>query len=515
MAGKILLGKFEPALFWSLVLIHLTPVLSDHWCPTLDGPSHLNCARIMSDLWRGREQVSVFFALNPYPEPNILGHMIMAITMLIAPAWVAEKLVLSLAIVGLAYAFRRFSLFISAERPWISALVMPFLLPFCFFMGFINFCLSLPLLLLVLAQVEKNLFAGSNKYPWALGALFLLLYLAHLSTFILGTVVVAGRMIWWQFTNGRRGTSSDHWVFGRIILVMAAPLLLTIGFFLLHGSHAAAPHRFELMELLRWVVDGRAWITFGELETPSTRIIAVSILMLAICGIGSSIKKGWSPKSLFWLIVSSFVFVIYFLLPDTMAGGSLASPRLLLFAMLFISFWIATAPLPDRLLGVGISALICADFAHLIQVTDTSGSLEKEAIEFTSVASALEPSSVVLPLNYGDNWMHSNFSNYVGAERGAIVLDNFVANAPFSPVRWKPERLPYERIGNFSTSNAPCVSIDAYREGSRPLVTHVLTWKLNDSVTDSCTNDVRRQLARDFELLASSPNNDARLYRRK
>ena len=163
----------------------------------------------------------------------------------------------------------------------------------------------------------------------------------------------------------------------------------------------------------------------------------------------------------------------------------------------------------------GTMLIAGADLAHLPQQAATAEVLSNEAQEILSVADQLDERSVLLPLNYGDNWMHSNFSEYVGAVSGCIVLDNIGAASPHFPLIWRPERSPHPVLGSFSLSNRPCTTFDAYRDHGHTWVTHVLTWKMNDAITDSCTNDVRRQLVTDFDLVASSPNNDARLYRRK
>ena len=123
--------RLEPWLFWAMAAFHLWPVFTSTWFVTLDGPCHVYNARVILDL-----------VLNPFPEPNWLGHAIMASLMTVAPAHVAEKIIFMLIIGGTAWAFRRLTLTLSPHRPWLSWLVMPFLLTYTLRMGFINFCLG-------------------------------------------------------------------------------------------------------------------------------------------------------------------------------------------------------------------------------------------------------------------------------------------------------------------------------------------------------------------------------------
>lgn len=507
-------GLLGTALFWVLVGLHLFVALQHTWFPTLDGPSHVNCARLMRECWGGNTLIQGYFDLNPYPEPNLLGHVIMAGTMLAAPAWLAEKVLVVLIIVGMAFGFFRTVRLWAPDNRWSPLLVMPFLLGTGLYMGFFNFSLGVPLMLLALERWERILRNRPERFPWSAVGVFQLLYLAHLSAFALGILLVTLRTALWLSGSGN-ARAAGLWVVVRALTILGIPLLLTCGYFVLHGGHSATPQRFPLAELFVWIVDGRGWISFSGDESSWTRVIACCLFTFAVIIGIRSIRHGATNENRFWLYSATLTIALYFILPDTLAGGSLTSPRLLFFAMLLLAVWIATSDVPAWSMAIGLTVITGAHAMHVAQLRATSSALAADVDELMSIADQLPPDAVVLPLNYGDNWMHSNISNYVGAARGAIILDNFVANAPFSPIRWRPERSPYAAIGDFSRSNRPCVRLNTYRDEQGPLITHILTWKLNDAIEDSCTKDLRRQLNAGFRFIAGSPTGDARLYMRR
>jgi hypothetical protein len=473
-------------------------------------------ARLILDLIQGHGRVAEFLRFNPFPEPNWLGHAIMAAVMTVAPARFAEKVVFTLIIAGMGWSFRQLALRLQPGRPWAAWLVMPFLLHFPLRLGFINFSLGLPLLLLALERWEVVLQKGRTKELLQTAVILLALYFAHITccvTALVAMVVRTGSLHW---TTAEERPQRNAWVL--VAWVAIIPVALSVAFVASHRSGEAGGASLSLPERLQWVLEGRIWNTLVHAEEhPFALAIAVALVSLGLWSL-ARLRPGHG-----WTLVRSWSFALcalgmltaFLVLPDKLASGGVLSPRLLIFAMLLLAVFVvslgAWRPAAYGLLGV----LVLADLAHLPQQSRTARGLSDEASELLSIASALDPKAVVLPLNYGDNWMHSNISEYVGAVSGCVMLDNIGAASPHFPLMWRAERSPYDAIGSYSTSNRPCVRMNDYRDARGPLVDHVLTWKLNEAMDDSCTRDVRSQLAARFTLVAASPHGDARLYRRR
>ncbi|MEO8588634.1 MAG: hypothetical protein ABI432_04635, partial [Flavobacteriales bacterium] len=177
------------ALFYLMLALHAVPVLVFRWFPTLDGPGHLYNARIVRSLMAGDGAIGRFFEVNSFPEPNWLGHAIMAGVMTFAPAHIAEKTVMLLYVIGLPLAFR-FALRHLGSAGWATLLIFPFIYGFTFRVGFLNFSLALPLLLLSLGM------GLGSRARWPLALVLTILYFAHLTCFLLAMAVLFGMPVW-------------------------------------------------------------------------------------------------------------------------------------------------------------------------------------------------------------------------------------------------------------------------------------------------------------------------------
>lgn len=508
------------AVFGLLILAHALPLLTFRWFPTLDGPGHLYNASIIRSLWTGDDFIGRFFEVNPFPEPNWLGHAVAAAVMVIAPAHLAEKMVALLFVVGLPLAFRFAVRRIAGQAGWACVLVFPFIYGFTFRIGFLNFSLALVVLLLTIGLGHAFLNDGSARNGWRLGLLMLVLYFAHLTSFLLGLAVLLGIPFWQAITirSASSGGWRSAWKGMRGVLLCAAPtLMLAIAFFLSHEETRTELQYLPIAERWTWLLNGRPFVSLNSDEEPLARTFAWVMAGLALCaGFRHITGREQIPTRTGWLLaVMTAMIVAFFVLPDQMATGSFASVRLLLFAYLFMALWLAVQRFHRSLLAVAVMIYLLADLLLLGTHFRYTRDLNNEVQEMLAVAPALPENAFVVPLNYGDNWLHSNFSCYMGATNGVVIADNFCALVPHNPVLWEPDMIPNNAIGNYATSGRPCVDLDAYVIDGDTLVDHVLTWKLHDEMSDSCTVDVRRQLATSFTLVASSPNGSARLYRRR
>ena len=512
---NVLLRWLEPLLFALLTGVHLLPVHAGRWFVTLDGPCHLYSARLLRALWEGDPFIGGFFRVNPWPDPYWLAHLLLAPLTGTLPAWALERLLYSVAVVSLALAFRHLIGVVAPEGRWMSLLAMPFLLHYALRLGFLNFSLSLPLLLLALAMGVRAM-NGEVRRWWPLALVLTLLYFAHLTSLLVACALLLA-LAGWHVLMGEgtlvRRMRSSLWWWPALVL----PVGLTLLYVLRQPARTGGTKHLPLPELWSALLEGRAFNALwaaGELE--ASQWTALPLLLggaLALAwGLRAAFRNGFRALP-FWSVAWVPALAAYLLLPDTMAGGSSASPRLLLFLMLLLAVALATSTLPRWIAGLLLVCVVAADVQHTRVQYASARSLSEEAAVFLSVAPALQDGHTVLSLNYSSNWMHSNLPNYLGVQgKRVVVLDHFTALAPFNPVQWRPERLPYEAIGDFAESGRPCVRMDGYEAATGVPVNAVVTWKLGNDIADSCTMDVRRQLDEGYALKRSGTNGDAVLY---
>ncbi|MBP6311374.1 MAG: hypothetical protein KA408_03835 [Flavobacteriales bacterium] len=510
--------RIEPWLFWIITTIHVVPLFVSKWFITLDGPVHLYGARLVRDLVLNEPFISKFFHLNHYPDPYWFGQAVGAALMTFIPAWVVEKLVWGSSIIGLAWSFRFFIGTIAPERKWASLLIMPFLLAHTIWMGYQNFCLSFPLMFIAITLVMRGAQGSCIRIP-ALAMVLLALYFAHLSTFFVTIAVIGSVIVWLAIVKD----GADPKQLRRVVVALGVSAILPLVFTVLYFSHVppaeVASTRIELMELVSMIWSGRVFNGFGLVGEHvlcagialTFCLVGISAMIFRINQFGRQILRSDS-----WLLISIVGLVAYFILPDAMAGGFNTSARLLLFAMLFLCCWLVISPTPNIVLGVIIVIVVPLDLYHLKIQSEGSAALGKECNELLILSPTLRNGMVLLPLNYSSNWLHSNFSNYMGVlDEHVVVMDNFIANTQFGPVQWNTGMSPLGHVGDHTVSNDPCVRLNAYSPGTKEQVNAVLTWKREHAQVDSCYADVDRQLDIYFVESASSPFRDAVLYLRK
>src|ERR1044072_5502014 len=83
-------------LYIAAVVLLIIPIWCVHHLPTVDGPSHVYNADIIRHIVRGDDcTLTPAFPLNHRPVPNWSGHFVLAFLMMLLPAAVAEKLLMT------------------------------------------------------------------------------------------------------------------------------------------------------------------------------------------------------------------------------------------------------------------------------------------------------------------------------------------------------------------------------------------------------------------------------------
>jgi hypothetical protein len=464
---------------------------------------------VILDLLRGDELTACFFELDPYPEPNWLGHALMAMVQAIAPAYVAEKVLILAFVIGLPLSFRYCIRQFPAHDPLLVSLIFPFLMSYPLRMGFFNFCLGLPLMLLTVGR-WRSILAGKIRAGFmATSVLLLLLYFSHLLVALVTIALLAGLTL---LSNAPplRGKPLRVLIFSSFPVIVLSTL-----FFVLHGDERQEPSRFALAQILEWTIDGRPFVSLSEDEIPYTRTMAVamlaaSVIALAVYRLGRSGGRG----ATLWWLASGAALMAAFALPDAMASGRFLTPRLLFFVMLFLCVALATTGTPRWLAVPLVAVVMAADLAALPAHHERTASLVRDVEEFVALSEQCPDHAVLLPLNYSDNWMHSNLACYLGAMKGPVVLDNYEAATPHMPIRWREGMAPYDRIGDFHSSTTPCVSLNAFQQYGPASVRLISTWRMPTNGSDSCAAKIQLALSTTAtELLGQTGS--ARLFRSK
>ena len=139
-------------------MLYLVPVWAFQYIPTQDGPSHLNNAQILSQFTNPAYNFQKIYDLRLEPFPNWLSHAGLAALMRIFPPLTAEKILLSLYVIGFPLAFIYFIGAVDPAKKPLGLLSFAFIYNYLFMMGFDNFVFSIPLAFWALGYFWKRRF---------------------------------------------------------------------------------------------------------------------------------------------------------------------------------------------------------------------------------------------------------------------------------------------------------------------------------------------------------------------
>ncbi|RLD60757.1 MAG: hypothetical protein DRI95_15065 [Bacteroidetes bacterium] len=181
--------SIEPRLFYLFSILNLIPIFLVKHYGALDAPLHLYQSNVIAELWKSNELFEQFYRFNPIIVGNLTSQFILGFFNFIFPAWIAEKILLSIFILGLAFSFRYLILGINKKSSFISFLIFPFTYSTFFHLAYYNYVLGILVMLIVFGywvRVENNL---TVQKILVLLLLFTLLFLTHIFvyTFFVGS----------------------------------------------------------------------------------------------------------------------------------------------------------------------------------------------------------------------------------------------------------------------------------------------------------------------------------------
>jgi len=501
--------------FRIILFLHLLPVLLLTPFVTLDGPAHLYNAVLIRELI-GTQSYDIitnphfFLQFNAFPEPNWTGHFLMSILTFFLPVLMVEKVMLLVVLLLTAFGYRKLIRSFQSDSLLNSWMLFPFLFNFVFCLGFINYSLAFALFPFALSWWINN----RNNFNFKnilIGFCWLaLIYFSHLVIFLF-TVIAMGlyTLSHWKKLN------VDFWKEIKFLSVFSLPWILFSGLFVwLSGANG---YRGEVSyvgftDLVLQIIRSRIFIVYNfDEEYGIARIYSIFIF----------IALGWTiferkriNFQLFPILLVLISLLLIFILPDSLASGGILSIRIIQLFFICLIFWLASVEsskmksIAMAIFSVGFSAMM------LFQHYPTQKGLSDDAHSFIEAGKYLQSSNLVIPLNYSPNWMHANMCSYMGAVSKAMVLDNYEPTQGHFPLLWKESKNPEKVLGNYTSSNHPCVHLDDFENTFQRKITTVSVWKKeNSSESDSCDQSVQQLLNKQFQIIYQ--DNNIQLLKRK
>jgi len=531
------IDKVENWIFLSITILNLIPIFVGKFFPTMDGAAHLYNSNLINNLLF-ESKLNDFFIFNPEPVPNWTSHLFLSILNKFTPAFIAEKVFLILYFIGLPYAFRRLVKVINSKNIFFSYLIFPFTYSFMFMLGFYNFSIAIIFMFITLQYWIKYEDNFSIKRKIIFFLFIILTYFSHILVFAI-TLLLIGLNVF--FKNVVQAINSPNSLnkcminaikkTKTLIIISFIPLLLLFYYF--YSRPSTGNNVFlKPQELIDWLKNIRSIIIYNiSIEEVYTKKIFYSIIILLLAAfynrinaIGSQFHS-FSKRKLYstikgnlyisdlWIFAAIIILIMYFVLPDSNGSAGFLSARLGFLFFILLIIWLSAQKYPKWLIILSVIVVLYCNFKLVKYYASAIKTLNKIAVNCNEASLQIEPNSIVLPLNYSDNWLVGHFSNYLGIDKPMIILENYECGTGYFPLKWNKNIMPNILLGNLSSNEFPCVFWESNMENTKVKIDYVFVLGTFEKISDSCNLNIKNVVLDNYNLIYS--NNNCQLYKIK
>jgi len=502
----------EPVLFFLVLVLHVWPIINIPFFPVLDGPAHVYNAKLINDiLFHGGSFSSSFFVLQSEPLPNWAGHVILLLLQQFFSPILAQKILLLLLIVLLPITFRNLLKISKPGHYFFSYLIFPFTYSFVFFLGFYNFLLAIIFFFITIRYflLHRNQIIDLKRV-FVYAGLFALTYFSHL--FVFGLLLLCLFVV--EMFSVIKETTSRHEIElvlrvrlkeGFKLIIIALPFLLLMMNYFSKRPGLGEPIYLSKTELTDWLKNFRPIIALHfEMEEVYTKKLVYLIYTLFVVVIYevfrpvkmnifmpakaiSSFLKAIKQQDA-WLMIAAIFLLLYFWLPDSDGNAGYVSLRMGLLFFLFIVLWIAARPL-GKFAGVLTMFISVYCSVSLMRFYQKEAVVKSDKIEEIVMASSfIKEGSIVLPLNFEDDWLLGHSSNWMGVSKDVLVLENYEATVDYFPLKWNRSSMPSFFLGTTPITQFACISCVNNEQGSKKEIDYIFKQGLKRNKEDVCEN---------------------------
>ncbi len=517
------LNRIEPYFFYFFLLLNLIPVLSCKFFPTVDGPAHLYNSRLIIELLKDSNSIlNDYFIFNANINPNLTGHVLLSLFLSIFPAFIAEKIVLLIYLIGLPVSLRYLFNSLSIKNKYLLYLVFPFTYSFLFFYGFYNFNIGLVLFFWGLGLWIKYLDRLTIKNVIILTIISTLISISHLFVFVIFLIVLFFLNISYILTNKfyyKSNTRDISRLFLFQGLALSAGLIITILYFLNSPVHNVANEYFSFREIISFLktVSPAKGINYGKANIFTQWIfyIMVSFLLYFIISkiLASTKNREYKMRNPLWLIISFVILILVFIIPDGIGTGGFITHRLILFFFLFLIIGLASQKVNFWFRMIIFTIIIYVNFALILHNKKSISNNCEIAGEINTASEYLKPNSTVLPIISSDNFILNHISNYSGVNKPMIILKNYEATLNYFPLKWNYGDMPQLLFGDIENDSI-CINWVS-GENKEKVIDYVFILSDEEQIAeDNCNQKIYNCLESCYQLLHEGKSGRVKIYKK-
>lgn len=525
----------EKTLFAIFALLQLVPYFAISLIPSMDGPQHLHNSQVIIQLLGNNPVFQEFYNINPVIVGYWTGHFLLTVFNFVFPASLAESLLISVYLLGLAYSFRFLVIAINPTPSYLTVLIVPFSYTFYFLLGYYSFSLAFIFVFLVFGYYYKNRNHLDFKNLLVLLVLITGAFLSHAFVFALfGFALVLFVLLEFLFDLSQNGKFHDHLRFhGKravLLLLISLPAIILFVIYIrsVMGIDATViSEKYEFHERLHFIMRIRAIIGFHMGRESYANYVYWIVILVAINYVLHKFFVRMKLESLtrkqiwheffsvryIWAHLTLVFLVVYFAIPDRISAGNLVS-RIAVFVFYFLIIWVASLKLPKKLSG-WLAALVIIFFIHQAHYrVKTFHRLSVYGKDVQSLEQYIEPNSILYPYRVSSHWVDLHFINYLGINKPIINLGNPQCGGQF-PVVWNNKKIPRLMMGSLDVTDFYGRNHQMSQNHEVKYVDYVAIYRWKEFVNSEEHNQMKEILDEYYEINVISPKENAALFKLK
>jgi len=520
--------KTVKRLFYTLLFLHLIPLFFGKYFLTQDGPSHLYNAFILKDMILSHHSLyTQYFEINKVPNPNWLITVFYALTMMVLPAFLAEKIFLVLYVLLLPLSFRFLIRQINLNNSFIALLIFPLVYNITLYLGFFNFCFSIIFYFYAVGYWLKYQGILSLKRQIGFILLVTITYFSHPVSFVILCMTVGIFILsaFYQEMKNKQGPAK-HFLkrISGLLIALLPSMLFFLAFFKESGSEISFTKRYVKI----YIVDQLQNYGLNYLGKDDLWLCTVFAAILAFFFIYNIVIR-IKNRRLYRFDILYLFFVLFsimtFFSPEEIAGGSVILIRLILYSNIIAIICISAYSYPEKLKK--ISAYVFFGFA-LFWLVFRGYHFEKIQEQFTtfrSIEKYIPEGKTLLPFivqksnpdgsPVDTTWdidinVYQHAANYISLGKKLVCLEDYEAEQSYFPLRWKPAVNP----SGYFPENGEMLKdslIASYVDRVHAWPDYILIWDGSGHLSD------RKSLIAEMEkhYVLDKMEGDAWLYRKR
>jgi len=510
-------------LFYLALFINLTLLSVTKFYPSMDGAAHLYNVNIIKQLIWGNELFAKFYEINSLPIPNWTSHFILSFFHFFLPAWLAEKALLILYVLGMALSFRFLVKTISPQNISLSILIFPFIYSFLFHLGFYNFSISFILYFTSLAYWLNSFQNNSYRHYIYMFLLINIAYFTNVLMFGFLGLTIGFYILYFSYAEYLKHKDFRLTISFALkkmlpLLSISLPGLIFAFVFYRNISFFPTDQIYSTEELVKWINDVRALIVYaysGE-EILTEQFFHIILVLLTLSFVFKNKAKNESlyikfRKADVIALPLLIAVVLYFVTPNGSSAGMMSDRYCLIIFVLLVT-WTVLRAVPGKWNRIIIPIALLLHIGLLLKhLNGNIRGLNKNAETIYDAGAHINENSIVLPINFSDSWLEPHFSNYLGVDKPLIILENYEANVGWFPVIWSRESMPEILLANKKQLKM-LQWVSNNKSEEKVQINNVLLYGNQNKINEADWQELKEVLAQHYKLIYKSEDNYVLLY---